>query len=93
MKILKSKPCESWGEVCISIMDSYVRAELPNRYIVQMMTINAARLLGVDSETGTLEIGKDADLIATPNNPLEDINTLKSVLFVMKEGRIYRHDQ
>lgn len=86
-------PGKSWGEVCKSIMDSYVRAGLPEKYIVQMMTINAAELLGVDSETGTLEVGKDADIIATPNNPLEDIDTLKKVQFVMKEGAVYRHDK
>jgi imidazolonepropionase-like amidohydrolase len=50
------------------------------------MTINAARLLGVDKERGALRAGLAADIIATPENPLENISTLKQVSFVMKNG-------
>jgi imidazolonepropionase-like amidohydrolase len=82
-------PGKTWGEVCKSIMDSYVRADLPAKYILQAMTVNAARLLGVDKERGTLKEGMFADIIATPENPLDNIDTLKKVTFVMKEGIVY----
>ncbi len=54
------------------------------------MTVNAARLLGVDSERGFLKAGMAADIIATPENPEENIQTLKKVFFVMKDGTIIK---
>jgi len=54
------------------------------------MTSNAARLLGVDKERGTLAVGMAADIIATPESPLDNVAALKSVVFVMKNGRIIR---
>lgn len=53
-------------------------------------TRDAAELLDVADETGTLETGKAADLIAVPGNPLEDITATERVLFVMKGGQIIR---
>jgi imidazolonepropionase-like amidohydrolase len=50
----------------------------------------AARLLGVDAERGALRVGLAADLIAVPGDPLADIQTLKRVMFVMKDGRVIR---
>jgi imidazolonepropionase-like amidohydrolase len=49
-------------------------------------TRNAAELLGLEDEIGTLEAGKLADLIATRRNPLVDISELQRVRFVMREG-------
>ncbi len=67
-------------------IDPWVEAGVPPKIILQAMTINAARLLGVDNERGTLRVGMAADIIATPENPLENINTLKQVSFVMRIG-------
>jgi imidazolonepropionase-like amidohydrolase len=83
-------PGKTWGEVCKSIMDSYVRAELPEHYILKMMTVFAARLLGVENKSGSLKEGMEADIIATPENPLDNIQTLKNVIFVMKNGKVYK---
>ncbi|HEX5340231.1 MAG TPA: amidohydrolase family protein [Gammaproteobacteria bacterium] len=52
-------------------------------------THNAAHLLGVDAETGTLAVGKDADIVAVRGNPLEDIRDTEHPVFVMKQGVIY----
>ncbi len=49
-------------------------------------TVNAADLLGVSQEVGTLEPGKAADIIAVAGDPLRDVTTLKTVRFVMKGG-------
>jgi imidazolonepropionase-like amidohydrolase len=52
--------------------------------------LNGAKLLDWDRELGALKPGYDADVIAVPGNPLEDISVLKRVSFVMKGGVIYR---
>ncbi|MGS1016260.1 amidohydrolase family protein [Allosphingosinicella humi] len=51
-------------------------------------TVNAADLLGLSAEIGTLEPGKAADIIAVAGDPLADVMVLKKVGFVMKGGKI-----
>jgi imidazolonepropionase-like amidohydrolase len=53
----------------------------------------AADLLGISEKIGTLESGKEADLVAVPGNPLEDIKESQSVFFVMKSGTTYRNSR
>jgi imidazolonepropionase-like amidohydrolase len=52
-------------------------------------TINAAELLGV-TDRGELVVGKFADVVAVPGNPLENIRATEAVVFVMKGGKIYQ---
>ncbi len=52
----------------------------------------AADLLGMSAKVGTLEPGKFADVVAVPGNPLDDIKSTQSVMFVMKDGTVYRDD-
>jgi len=52
-----------------------------------------ATLLGLDSQLGTLEPGKMADIVAVPGDPLKEIRATQSVLFVMRSGHIYRNDR
>ncbi|GAC1605222.1 MAG: hypothetical protein NVS4B10_18620 [Myxococcales bacterium] len=49
-----------------------------------------AEILGVADRVGTLEAGKLADVVAVAGDPLADPAATEHVLFVMKEGRIYR---
>lgn len=53
-------------------------------------TANAAALLGVDDRVGTIAVGKLADIVAVPGNPLTDITATERVSFVMKEGKIVK---
>jgi imidazolonepropionase-like amidohydrolase len=53
----------------------------------------AAELMGLANKIGTLEAGKVADVVAVPGNPLDDIHQTEKVLFVMKEGIVYRNDR
>jgi len=55
-------------------------------------TKNGADLLGIADQTGTLQAGKFADIVAVPGNPLSDMTATERPLFVMKEGIIYRND-
>jgi imidazolonepropionase-like amidohydrolase len=57
---------------------------------LQSATMNAADLMGWAAKTGTLEVGKWADMIAVEKNPLEDVRVLEDVKFVMKAGVIYK---
>lgn len=52
-----------------------------------------ADLLGLADKLGTLETGKIADVVAVPGDPTADIHQTEKVLFVMKEGVIYRNDR
>ena len=79
-------PGQTRGTESMTGIDPWVEAGIPPKAILQAMTINSARLLGVDKERGALRQGLAADIIATPENPLENINTLKRVSFVMKNG-------
>ncbi len=55
-------------------------------------TSSAATLLGVDKRAGTLEAGKDADVVAVPGDVLADVRATEKVSFVMRGGKVYRND-
>ena len=74
------------GTLSISGIDPWIEAGIPPKVLLQAMTMNAARLLGVANERGAIRTGMAADIIATTSNPLEDPNALKKVVFVMKGG-------
>ncbi|MEA2782501.1 MAG: hypothetical protein QOK29_4045 [Rhodospirillaceae bacterium] len=59
---------------------------------IEAATLSAARMMSLDSDLGSLAEGKLADVIATRNNPLEDISSLRTIDFVMKAGRVYKKD-
>jgi imidazolonepropionase-like amidohydrolase len=52
-------------------------------------TAGGAELLGITEQTGTLSVGKSADVVAVPGNPLTNIAATEHPLLVMKEGKIY----
>src|SRR5579871_1211572 len=60
---------------------------------LQAGTIAAAELLGMQDKVGVLKPGMLADIVAVPGNPLADIKVTQSVLFVMKDGVIYRNSR
>ena len=65
-----------------------VKHGMPPAEAVKAATVNAADLLGLGAEIGTIEAGKEADLIAVAGDPLEDVTVLKRVGFVMADGRV-----
>lgn len=83
-----AKPGITRGADAITGIDPWVEAGIPPQVILQAMTTNGTRLLGIDKYRGTLKPGMFADLIATPDNPLSNIQTLKQVTFVMKNGAV-----
>ena len=67
-----------------------VKHGMPASAAIQAATMNAATLLGVEKDVGSLEPGKSADLIAVSGDPTADVTVLKSVKFVMKDGRVFK---
>ena len=78
------------GTIAISYIDSFTEAGIPPRDILKIMTTNSARLLGVEKQRGAIKTGMYADIIAVAENPLDNINTLKKVSFVMKNGKVFK---
>jgi imidazolonepropionase-like amidohydrolase len=54
-------------------------------------TQNSAKLLGWDGRIGTLAVGKLADIVAVPGDPLADIRAMERPSFVMKNGVVYKN--
>ena len=57
---------------------------------VKSATMVSAELLGIQDKLGSIETNKIADIIAVEGNPIDDISFLQKVIFVMKEGKVYR---
>ena len=55
-------------------------------------TSGGATLLGLEREIGTIAVGKRADVVAVQGNPLDGIQVLQSISFVMKDGRVFKRD-
>jgi imidazolonepropionase-like amidohydrolase len=68
-----------------------VEAGMPVMDAIRSATVVNAAILGLSDQIGTLEAGKLADIVATDENPLENVHTLENVIFVMKEGVVYKH--
>ncbi|MFL6591557.1 MAG: amidohydrolase family protein [Luteimonas sp.] len=67
-----------------------VQAGMPASFVLQAATRNAAKLLRMDQDVGSVEAGKYADIVAVPGDPLADISLMKRIDFVMKGGRVYK---
>ncbi len=65
-------------------------AGMPIIEALKSATVTNAMLLGMEQELGQLKKGFLADIVAVENNPLEDVGTLENVVFVMKEGKVYK---
>lgn len=67
-----------------------VEAGMPEIKALQSATITNAKILNMEHEIGQLKAGYFADIIATNENPVENIKTTENVVFVMKSGKIYK---
>ena len=69
-----------------------VKYGIPPVEALKAATVNAADLLGLSNEVGTIEPGKSADIIAVAGDPLTDVRVLKTVGFVMARGDIVKSE-
>lgn len=69
-----------------------VEAGMPVVEAIKSATITNAELLGMGDNLGQLKAGFLADIVAVDENPEDDVNTLRNVVFVMKEGKIFKSE-
>ncbi|HEY0004409.1 MAG TPA: amidohydrolase family protein [Pyrinomonadaceae bacterium] len=91
--VLLTTPEKSRGAYALDFLEDYVLVGMRPAEILRLMTINSARLLGVEKVRGAIRPGMAADIIATPENPLDNIMALKQVSFVMKDGKVFRQNR
>jgi len=70
-------------------LELFVKAGIPVHEVLKMATINAAEITGVAEAYGSIEVGKQADLILISGNPLERISDIRNVLWTTKGGYMY----
>lgn len=67
-----------------------VEAGMPAMEAIKSATITASQLLRIDDKFGTIEEGKMADIVAVDGDPINDINAMTKVTFVMKDGKVFK---
>jgi hypothetical protein len=67
-----------------------VEAGMPAMAAIKSATIEGARVIGMEKELGSVEVGKLADLVAVPGDPIADIALMAKVSFVMKGGVVHK---
>ena len=82
-------PGQTRGQVCAGMYKTYVTSGMTNIEVLRAATLNPADLIGNNS-IGAIEIGRFADIIAVKGNPMTDISVLEDVIFVMKDGKVYK---
>jgi len=70
-------------------LELYVRSGIPAAEVLIMATIKSAELTGVSADFGSIEVGKQADLILIEGNPIEDISDIRKIAWTMKAGNLY----
>jgi imidazolonepropionase-like amidohydrolase len=80
------------GELTINFLLTWRAAGVPAKDTLKAITINGYKAADVQNERGQIKVGNYADLIAVPGNPLDDIDALRNVQFVMKNGAVFKRD-
>ena len=80
------------GQMTIAFLDTWKAAKIPARDILYALTINGYKAADVIKERGPIKPGLFADLIAVSGDPLTDIDALREVQFVMKNGMVFKKD-
>jgi imidazolonepropionase-like amidohydrolase len=80
------------GQIVIDFLRSWKAAEIPAPEILKILTTNGYKVCDIYEKRGPIKAGLPADLIAVAGNPLEDIDSLRKVQFVMKDGMVFKRD-
>ena len=85
-------PGRTRGEVAISFLETWKAAGIPPADILRALTVNGYRVSETESTRGLIRPGFAADLIAVRGDPLQDIDVLRDVRFVLKNGMVFKRD-
>ena len=80
------------GEIAIDFLRSWKAAGIPAPEILKIMTVNGFKVCDIYDKRGPVKTGLPADLIAVRGNPFEEIDALRDVRFVMKDGMVFKRD-
>jgi len=83
-------PNKTRADLMLDYLVVWREAGIPAPEILKSMTGNAAELMHISQQRGSLAPGMAADIIAMPANPMEDIESLRKINFVMKDGKVIR---
>ncbi|MEN2282132.1 amidohydrolase family protein [Algoriphagus sp. SE2] len=70
-------------------LELYVKAGIPATEVLKMATIKSAQITGVSDALGSIEVGKQADLILVDGNPLQNFSDIRKIEWTMKGGNLY----
>ena len=85
-------PGKTRGEVAIEFIETWKAAKIPAPDILRAMTTNGYKVSETERTRGPVKVGMAADLIAVRDNPLENIDALRDVRFVLKNGMVFKRD-
>ena len=74
-------------------LELLVEAGIPPLEVIKIATRNGAQVLGIEEEVGTIESGKQADMIVLSDNPLDDIRNTKKIEAVIVDGQFIDNKQ
>ncbi|MBK7596605.1 MAG: amidohydrolase family protein [Gemmatimonadetes bacterium] len=83
-------PGKTRGEVAIEFIKTWQDAGVPNAEVLKALTINGYKVSELETRRGPIKPGMAADLIALSENPLESLDALRDVQFVLKDGLVYK---
>ncbi|MEO6445817.1 MAG: amidohydrolase family protein [Gemmatimonadaceae bacterium] len=85
-------PGKTRGEVAIEFIETWKAAGIPAADVLRAMTIVGYEASETEKTRGPIKVGMWADFIAVPGNPLQSIDALREVSFVMKNGMVFKQD-
>ena len=74
-------------------LELYVSSGIPSSEVLRMATILSAQVAGRDSDLGSLEVGKLADMVLIEGDPVQNISAIRSTVLTVKDGIIYDSNQ
>jgi imidazolonepropionase-like amidohydrolase len=83
-------PGKTRMDMVFDYLDVWQKAGIPNIDILRAWTTNGFDLLRLSEKRGPIAVGRAADMIALPANPMDDVQVLRKVNFVMKDGKVVR---
>jgi len=77
------------GHTLYRELELYVKAGMTPLEAIQAATIVPARVMRLDQEVGSIEAGKRADVIVLDANPLENVSNIRTIRYVVTQGRLF----